>query len=70
MKSNWLPSSLVGLTKCPDCGGYHKVEMDLVGETLQYDYNAPNCIGFGEIVKLALINLQPKISLSLTDIPF
>ena len=65
-----LAAEQLGRTKCPDCGGYHKVEIDLVGETLQYDYNAPNCVGIGEIVKLALINLQPKISLSLTDIPF
>ena len=65
-----LAAEQLGRTKCPDCGGYHKVEIDLVGETLQYDYNAPNCVGFGKIVKLALINLQPKISLSLTHIPF
>lgn len=64
-----LAAEQLSRTKCPDCGGYHKVEIDLVGETLQYFYDAPKCLTFANGVKLALRNLQTKVSLFLTDIP-
>lgn len=44
-----LAAEQLGRTKCPDCGGYHKIEIDLVGETLQYDYNAPNVSVLGKL---------------------